>query len=132
MPGSSDMRMGWVRMMPGDGLMESLVLVLVVGRGSEGSKLGVGEGTESSSTLEIRSASEGGVGVDRARGGSFYGDVNQLGQAVLHVGVVWEGRGVGVLCQAQGVVGGGEGEISVRRTKVTPGRKTILVSRPRC
>ena len=88
MPGSSDMRMGWVRMMPGDGLMESLVLVLVVGRGSEGSKLGVGEGTESSSTLEIRSASEGGVGVDRARGGSFNGDVNQLGQAVLHVGVV--------------------------------------------
>ena len=31
--------------------------------------------------------------------------VGQLGQAVFQVGVVWEVRGVGVLGQAQGVVG---------------------------
>ena len=45
------------------------------------------------------------VGDDRARVGSLHGDVGQLGQAVLQVGVVWEVMGVVVLGQAQGVVG---------------------------
>ena len=81
------MRMGWVRMMPGTELMESLVLV--VGRGSEGSQLG-SQGRHGiifhigDQVIQC----EGGVGVDRARGGSLHADVSQLGQAVLHVGVV--------------------------------------------
>ena len=75
------------------------------------------------------SQAERGVSVDRARGGLLHTNIGQLGQVELHISVVLERRGGGVLGQVQGVAGGGEREVRVRQTNVAPGRKAVLVSR---